>query len=186
MQAAGCGGIQEGVSAANQVCSGCACVSGASALLDAWCNTVYMYKRDLRRVYRFYASIGAKSRVRASGGRMGILQWGNLVADTKILARDEAGMQGRGLATSVNMTQTVCDTVFLHSCAMQRWNPSADAPPLPPSAAVVDDARGGMEGEFVGTHIALNRKGFYAALCRLAAQMRPTDPLPDALADLLR
>jgi hypothetical protein len=55
------------------------------------------YKRDLRRVYRFYASIGAKSRVKASGdlsqtlkrarlsqfipgGRMGILQWGNLVA----------------------------------------------------------------------------------------------------------
>ena len=25
------------------------------------------YKRDLRRVYRFYASIGAKSRVKASG-----------------------------------------------------------------------------------------------------------------------
>ncbi len=68
---------------------------------------------------------------------MGILQWGNLVAgdnntsnafslsidsqaaDTKILARDEASMHGRGLATTASMTQTVCDTVFLHSCAMQ-------------------------------------------------------------------
>jgi hypothetical protein len=74
---------------------------------------------------------------------MGILQWGNLVAgasampahrahrrynaflaDTKILARDEAGMHGRGLATTANMTQTVCDTVFLHSCAMQVQRPS--------------------------------------------------------------
>jgi hypothetical protein len=27
----------------------------------------HMYKRDLRRVYRFYASIGAKSRVKGSG-----------------------------------------------------------------------------------------------------------------------
>lgn len=40
-------------------------------------------------------------------------------SDTKILARDEANMHGRGLATSANMTQTVCDTIFLHSCAMQ-------------------------------------------------------------------
>ena len=28
-------------------------------------------------------------------------------------------MHGRGLATTANMTQTVCDTVFLLSCAMQ-------------------------------------------------------------------
>ena len=135
---------------------------------------------------------------------MGILQWGNLVAgaidrtfvlfsirhnmlaDTKILARDESSMHGRGLATSANMTQTVCDTVFLHSCAMQRWNPSSDAPPVPPSAAAVDVVRGGDKDEFIGSQLALNRKGFYAALCRVAAHMRATDPLPDALADLLR
>jgi hypothetical protein len=30
---------------------------------------VFRYKRDLRRVYRFYASIGAKSRVKASGAK---------------------------------------------------------------------------------------------------------------------
>ena len=95
-------------------------------------------------------------------------------------------MHGRGLATSANMTQTVCDTVFLHSCAMQRWNPSSDAPPVPPSAAAVDVARGGDNDEFIGSQLALNRKGFYAALCRIAAHMRATDPLPDALADLLR
>ena len=114
-------------------------------------------------------------------------------------------MHGRGLATSASMTQTVCDTIFLHSCAMQvtkssaievlpthvtllqRWNPSSDAPPMPPSAAAVDVARGGGQAEaFVGTQLALNRKGFYAALCRIAAHMRATDPLPDAVADLLR
>lgn len=117
-------------------------------------------------------------------------------------------MHGRGLATSANMTQTVCDTVFLHSCAMQvrsssasnprqaspskhliaaqRWNPSSDAPPVPPSAAAVDVARGDHGEAFIGSQLALNRKGFYAALCRVAAQMRPTDPLPDALANLLR
>jgi hypothetical protein len=109
-----------------------------------------------------------------------------MLADTKILARDESSMHGRGLATSANMTQTVCDTVFLHSCAMQRWNPSSDAPPVPPSAAAVDVVRGGDKDEFIGSQLALNRKGFYAALCRVAAHMRATDPLPDALADLLR
>jgi hypothetical protein len=129
-------------------------------------------------------------------------------SDTKILARDEANMHGRGLATSANMTQTVCDTIFLHSCAMQvrassankqqqassskhliaaqRWNPSSDAPPVPPSAAAVDVARGEHGEAFIGSLLALNRKGFYAALCRVAAQMRSTDPLPDALANLLR
>ncbi len=117
-------------------------------------------------------------------------------------------MHGRGLATSANMTQTVCDTIFLHSCAMQvrassankllqassskhliaaqRWNPSSDAPPVPPSAAAVDVARGQNGEAFVGSQLALNRKGFYAALCRVAAQMQPTDPLPEALANLLR
>ena len=69
---------------------------------------------------------------------------------------------------------------------MQRWNPSSDAPPVPPSAAAVDVARGGQGDDFIGAQLALNRKGFYAALCRLAANMRATDPLPDALADLLR
>jgi hypothetical protein len=69
---------------------------------------------------------------------------------------------------------------------MQRWNPSSDAPPVPPSAAAVDVARGGQGEELIGTQLALNRKGFYAALCRIAANMRATDPLPDALADLLR
>jgi hypothetical protein len=109
-----------------------------------------------------------------------------MLADTKILARDESIMHGRGLATSANMTQTVCDTIFLHSCAMQRWNPSSDAPPVPPSAAAVDVVRGGDKDEFIGSQLALNRKGFYAALCRVAAHMRATDPLPDAIADLLR
>ena len=69
---------------------------------------------------------------------------------------------------------------------IQRWNPSSDAPPAPPSAAAVDVARGGQGEEFIGSQLALNRKGFYAALCRVAAHMRATDPLPDALADLLR
>ena len=68
----------------------------------------------------------------------------------------------------------------------QRWNPSSDAPPHPPSAAAVDVARGGQSDAFVGSQLALNRKGFYAALCRVATHMRATDPLPDALADLLR
>jgi hypothetical protein len=77
--------------------------------------------------------------------------------------------------------------VLLHTTiTAQRWNPSSDAPPVPPSAAAVDVARGGEGDDFIGTQLALNRKGFYAALCRVAANMRATDPLPDALADLLR